>query len=295
MIEPEEKQQDDEKEEPAEKPEAKPEPKVKEDDDGNVTVDLGTRPERRAPRKQRREESFEELRRFRDENEGLRARMAAMEAQMHARLQGVEQRIPADDPYEKQLGQIRNQQETIQTTLRSGAVQSPQDVERLRQQFYDLDGQARRLDRDRIKNEVAQEIRRESQPQAGAYEEAALRNEYPDVINHPQAIRYATGLYYTLVAEGKPQTLQTSREAMDKAAARFNLRAPPVPTPSPSQQQRFGAVSAQAGAKSTGEVRLDSAQRKMALARWPQVDEHVAYTRMAALLHKAEADGERQE
>lgn len=288
----EEKEKPDDKEEPEgkEEPEkpVKPEPKVKEDDDGGVTVDLGdARP--RATRRERRQESYDELRRSRDEAEGLRRRIAEMDQQFTTRVRALEERAPAgEDPYEKQLGNIRQQQEVIQAALRSGQIGTQGEVDRLRQQFYDLDAQGRKLDRDRIVKEVQEAQRKEQQPAAGAYEEQVLKAEYPDVIAHTQAMGYARGLYYQMVAEGKPPTLATSREALDKAAIRFGVRQAPLPVASAAQQAKYGAVAAQAGTKGGGEVRLDDKQRKMAVARWPQVDEHEAYTRMARLLRKAE-------
>jgi hypothetical protein len=214
-----------------------------------------------------------------------------MEQQFHTRVRAVEERLPqggGDDPYEKSLGTIRQQQEVIQAALRSGQVGSGEEVERLRRQFYDLDAQGRKLDRDRIAKEIRDEIRKEQQPAAGAYEEQVLRAEYSDVINHPQAMGYARGLYYQMVAEGEPPTLATSRKAMEKAAYRFGVRQTPAPHASPAQRAKYGAVSAQAGAKGGGDVRLDASQRKMALARWPQVEEHVAFTKMAQLLRRTE-------
>lgn len=280
-------EKDDDKDEVEEKPAPKPEPKVKEDDDGNVTVELEPAPKPRATRRERREENYEEMRRYRDEAETLRARVMALEAQTHQRLQQVEQRVPAGaDPYDRDLAEIRGQQELIQSALRSGSITSAEEVERLRRSFYDLDAKGRQLDRDRIKREVRDEMRKEG-PKDGDYEERVLRSEYSDVIGHPAAVRYATGLYHTMVAEGKAPNLATSREAMEKAALRFNIRQAPAPTLSAAHQARHGAVPAQAGTKNPGEVRLDSSQKKMALARWPQVDEHVAYTKMAALLQRA--------
>jgi hypothetical protein len=120
-----------------------------------------------------------------------------------------------------------------------------------------------------------------------------LRSEFPDVVSHQAAMGWARGTYYQMLAEGKPPTLQTSREALAKAAERFSLRQPSMPAPSPGVQQRFGAVPSQAGARtSSNEVRLDASQKKMALARWPSLDEHDAYARMAGLMRKAASSDE---
>jgi hypothetical protein len=291
MAEPEKKELIEHPEPEAPEPkEDKPEPKVSEDDNGNVTVDLAPEPKERRPRRERREERQDELRRYRDEAEALRGRMAQMEAHL-AQRQYAPQQPPGEDPYERELTKIRGQQELIQSALRSGSAQSAEEVDRLRRQFYELDGQTRKLERDRIRTEVMGEMRRERGNTTGEYEEQALRSEYPDIVTHPQAMRYATGLYYQMVAEGKPTNLATSRKAMDQAAERFGLRQAAVPTASASERQRYGAVAAQAGQRSTSEVRLDKDQKRMAVARWPQLDEHQAYTKMAALLHKTEAEG----
>lgn len=276
----------DDKEEQEAEPEPKAKPKVKEDDEGNVTVDLAPEPKQRPPRRERREQNYEDLRRYRDEAEALRARVALLEAQ------GRAQPAPAQttDPYERDLAEIRTQQEMIQSALRAGAGTTPDEIERLRRSFYDLDAKGRQLDRERIKRELREDLRRDVAPKDGDYEEKVLRSEYADVIANPAAMRYAFGLHHQMVAEGKPQNLATSREAMDKAAARFGIRQPTASAVSPSQQARYAAVAAQAGTKTTGEVRLDGSQRKMALARWPQLDEHAAYARMAALLQTTLAD-----
>lgn len=288
MAQPEQKLDDDsieERDEPAKA--AKPD--VKEDDDGNVTVALPEKGERK-PRKERREEHREE-RQSREEVAHLRQQMAALQAQV-AQARQVQQYQPqqTEDPYEAELGRIRTQQETIQTALRAGAVTDSGEVERLRRQFYDLDGAAKRIDRERTKREVLEEVRRENGNRAGDYEEATLRNEYPDVIANPAAMRWAMGAYYQKVAEGHPQTVITSRQAMQEAAVKYGLRQTAIPAPSQAQQQRFGGVSGQAGGRSSSnEIRLDGNQRKMAMARWPREEEHSAYAKMAALLRSVDS------
>lgn len=286
--------------EPDEKPEKPSKPVVTEDDDGAVRVQLGEdnddAPTARGGRRERREswksQREEELRRVREDNENLRQQQMRMQQEMAQRIAQVESRVPrGEDPYQREHQEIRRQQEMIQRTLRSGSVQSDAEIERLREQFYELDNRSKEVDRHRIKQEVMQEFRQQQSQQSGQYEEQALRSEFPEVIQHQQAMRWATGRYYQMVAEGKPSTLATSRAAIQEAAEQFGLRRPQVAAPSDSQRQKFGAVSAQAGTRTNGnEIRLESAQKKMAVARWPQLDEHEAYTRMAALLRKTEQE-----
>lgn len=299
MAEKQPKEKEDEKvtPEPEDKPDPPAKPVVTEDDDGGVRVQLDDEEERpRGGRRERREswksEREAEIRRFREENEALRAQQMRMQQEMAQRLAQVEGRIPrGEDPYERELKNIRSQQEMIQATLRSGSVQSETEINNLRERFYELDSHKQGVERHRIKQEVLQEFQRQQQQQGGQYEEAVLKSEFPDVIGHQQAMRWATGRYYQMVAEGKPPTLATSRAAMVEAAEHYQLRRPPVAPASESQRQKYSAVSAQAGAKtSPTEIRLEPAQKKMALARWPQLEDHEAFAKMAALLRKVESE-----
>lgn len=270
-------------------PEEEEKPIVKDDEEGNTEVHLPEeKPKERGTRKERRSERYDEVasRAERAETEARQARaeMAALRTQLEQRVSGVEQRAQqrqTEDPYVREIQNIRGEQESIQLAIRAGTVQ---DVERARTRFYELDERREAINRERIKREVIEEQRRQPQQQGTSYEEAALRNEFPDVVAHQSAVRYALGVYQQLVAEGKPDTLVTSREAMLKAAERFNLRQVAPPVASTAQQQRFGGVPAQAGGKGNGSVvRLESWEKKLATARWPEDDENVAYAKYARL------------
>lgn len=291
-----------EKEEAADKPEPKPEPKVKEDDEGNVTVQLeGEDKADRKPRRQRRDEyREEETRRWRQEAETWRARAMAQETALAARLQGMQQQ-PAShgDPYDNELAEIRQQQELIQGYLRNVQPSDQGELDRLKSSFYKLENRRAGLDRERMKKELANEMRQEQQSRQGEVEQALLQNEFPDVIAHPQAMTYARGLYYQLTADlaqkGRQPTLETTREALRKAGEWAGVRQPSVPAASEAQRARYGAVSNQAGGGPRGgEIRLDSAQKRLALARWPKLEEHEAYTKMAALLQRTQNNEERE-
>lgn len=283
-----------------EPPAAPEKPQVREDDDGNVIVSVPDTTARK-PRKERREDFrqdrvAEEAKRWRDENDSLRLQVRQMEAQLQQRLGQMERQIsqPREPSHTEQVRALRAQQETIQQALRSGAITTEQEAQRLREQFYELDGQVESLRENKIKREAKREALEEFQRsrQPGEYAEATLRDEYPEVINHPQAIRWANGKYHQLVAEGKPATLATSREALNAAAERYSLRAAPLPVASDVQRQKFGSVPNQAGTKNTGnEITLSKEQKRMAIARWPRDDEHVAYAKMAVLMRKMESTG----
>lgn len=292
-----EKERELENVEPDDKPEKPAKPIVTEDDDGGVRVQLADDEEERPQARRQRRDNWkaqreDELRRAREENESLRQQQMRMQQEMAQRLAQVESRMPrGEDPYQREIQEIRRQQELIQTTLRSGSVQSDTEIERLRERFYELDSRTKEVDRNRIKQEVLQEVQRQQSQQSGQYEEQALRSEFPEVIQHQQAMRWATGRYYQMVAEGKPSTLATSRAAIQEAAEHYGLRRAQVAPASEAQRQKFGAVPAQAGTRTMGnEVHLETAQKKMAVARWPQLEEHEAYAKMAALLRKVDAD-----
>lgn len=282
-----------------EKPAAKREPTVKvSEEDGTATVDLGDGDEKPdTSRKARRGgRQAEEVARWRTEAEQTRAELARLRAETQAALQGVQQRFQqaGEDPFKRQLANIRAEQESIQLAMRSTQMTEAQLNEK-RSRFYELDDQAQELRENRIMQRAQQIAQQAARPADGAGEEAIIRSEFPDVIGHAQAMAWAHGRYKQLLAEGEPGTLATSRKAMQEAAEnpRFGIRRPVAPAPTVTQQQRYGALPAQAGARSSGsEVRLDAAQMKMAKARWPELaaqDENEAYKRMAKLLRDSGA------
>jgi hypothetical protein len=291
MARPQTEQVTDGVEEPDDDKPTKPEPEVvkENEEDGSVTV--GERPTRKERRGGRQ---ADEVAKWREKAQDLERQVAQTRDEMQRELQRVHQRIAQPqagaDPYEARIDSIHQEQESIQATFRGGNVDQA-TAERLRQRFYDLNREERGIERKRMREEVLNEVRPALQQRPGDGEEAIIRAEFPDVVGNQKALRYALGEYHRLTAEDEPATLATTRKAMQAAVKRFNLRpeqAPAVPGP---VQQRYGAVSAQAGAGGSGnEIRLESAQKKMAVARWPQLDEHEAYRRMAALLRNSSRD-----
>jgi len=265
-------------------------PSVSADDEGGVTVRLPekTRKERRRDRsKERYEELASEVKRYKDEIE--RVRREAEEARQLAYRAATERphAAPArqeEDPYKRELEQIRREQESIQTAFRLGSVSDQSEVERMRKRFYELDDRREELRIEAIERRISSKIpeRRE-----GEYEEQILRNEFPEVVNHPQALQYAVGEYNRLVAKGKPRTLATSREAMTIAAKEFGFvqqTAPPVPE---TQRMKYGGVPAQAGARTAPtEMRLTQAQMRMARAAYPSDDDETAAAKWAAMYQR---------
>lgn len=273
-----------------EKPTAKEPAAVKEnEEDGSVTVE----PEEKPTRKERRGgRQADEVARWRQKSEDLERQLSETRQQTAAEFQRIHQRIQqhgqGGDPIKSQLANIRAEQESIQGQFRAGNIDTA-TAERLRARFYELDEQAAETREQRILQRVDQRVQQASQQTAGQGEEAIIRAEFPEVIGNQAALRFAMGEYYKLTGKGEPGTLATTRKAMNEALKEFGLRPQAMPAVSQAQQQRFGAIPAQAGYNTSGgEIRLEGSQRKMAEARWPDVEPHEAYRRMAALLRAAQ-------
>lgn len=277
----------------------KPDPEVREDDNGGVVVSAPTRKDRRnqwrANLENETKTAKEEAARARREMEETRAELARIREEM--RQPRVQAKDEGKDQHESELESIREQMETIQSALRSGGVTTMEEAERLRKQFYRLDDRREQIKEERLEKRLASKMPTQGRDAETETTLAILQGEFPEVFANREAAQYASGIYTTLRARGKPANLATSREAMRKAAEDFGLGASPtMPQPSASHQQRFGSVPAQAGSKTSGaEIRLDAAQKKMAVARWPSDDEHVAYKKMADLLRKQQSESQSQE
>lgn len=283
--------------EPQEQPE---QPEVENREDGTAVVSLPEEKPRQT-RKQRREQSQnDEVARWRQEAEAAKRQIEELRAQTSVLINqnaliSQQQRPPQQqqqgepDQYKTRLSQIRSEQESLQTLIRS--AKDAADVQRIRDRYYQLDDERESLTERRATERALAEIQKRI-PQAQtnqSYEEQVLRSEFPDVIGHPQAFQYAHGQYLQRLAEGEKPTLDNQRKALADAAVKFRIRQQTAPGPSETERQKFGSVPAQAAPRGTGrEVTLDPAQRRMALQAWPNLEEHEAYARMAKTLRDAE-------
>lgn len=286
--------------ETAEKPEI-----AADDETGGVVVREHIR--KPATRRERREQhQSDEAARLRQENEDLRRQFDAHRQQTDLTLQQLRQSTQqiqqqGTDPHKARMKSIRAEQELIQNQVR--ASQDTAEVERLKQRFYELGDEYEDLRDTRVLTRAEEIAKRQAAAAAqnGQGEEAILRTEFPEILPPPgqqfnekqaRALRYAHGLYNTMVADNEPATIATSRKAMAAAAEKFGFRQPTMPAPSLAQQQRFGSLPIQAGQHTTrNETRLNKQQMSMAISRWPNVPEEQAYANMARAL----ADLERRE
>lgn len=270
--------------------ESKQEPTVTEDEDGGVTIRTEspaatTRKQRREDERRQMHDEMAALRRELEESKALSRRAVEEASRPRAEVNGS----GAGDPIEKEIEYTRKEMETIQSALRSGSVQSMDEAERLKKRFYELDDKRETLREQRLEERLKRNMPQQADPEVEATT-AILRSEFGDVMSNQAAMQWASGEYAKMRAEGKPGTIVTSKLALQRAAEAFGIRNAERPAAAAHQQQRYGSVSAQAGARNTGsEVRLDRDQKKMAVARWPDDDENVAYKKMAELLRKSES------
>jgi hypothetical protein len=248
------------------------------DEDGSVQVRL---PEKKSRRERRAE--ADPIRQRDSEIDRLNKEVQEMRGWLMRQSSGQQVQPPAAapaqeaDPHRSELSNIRQEQEYLSTAIRT--TQDPAEVRRLKDRFYDLEER-----KESIREERLEQKWRRSQPQVQQRdpEEAILRSEFPEVFGSEQAMLYARGVFHQLRAEGKPEHMGTAREAMRKAAERFGFAKPAAPAPSPTQQQRWGGVPAQAGARSApGGTKLLPFQMKLATARYSNLEPEQAYVRWA--------------
>lgn len=289
-------------------PEAAPAPKkpvVREnEDDGTVSVDLGDEEQPQDRKARRGGRQAEEVARLRREAQEARDEVARLRNESSQRFQQIEQRVaqPTGDPYKDKIKAIREEQELIQSTIRTAQNLDPETAKRYRDRFYALNDAQEELAQERILDLADRRAAARQQPQQGQGEEAIMRAEFPEVIPQPgqqpsvqqlKALRWAAGEYQRLTAEDEPPTLVTSRKAMQAAAIKFGLRQAAVAPVSRVEQQRFGALPGQAGPRTGGnETHLSVFDKKLAASRWPELEEREQWVKMAALLRRTERAGQ---
>lgn len=263
-------------------------------EDGSVQVE--TRQTRRDKRNGRFVSQLTQERdQFRGELEAARRELAEMrgllQGQAQQRQAPVQQQQQPDNPHDRELATIRREMETIQHALRTGVDEATGET--LKKRFYELDDRRDAVLEERAAEKAYNRLQQQQQQQSGDVESQMLRAEFPDVIREPKAMKWAHGQYLSAIADGEPDTLETSRKYLLKAAEKFGIRRPTMPRPSEAVQQRFGGIPSQAGARSMGDaVKLSREEQKMAIARWPELSDEQAFANMAKLIRTAQANGE---
>ena len=254
-------------------------PDVSRDDDTGEAVIKLSRGERRVREAKSRLDSA-----LKERDAQWQSRFDRLEAQISATRAApvnVPQPQHGEDPHIGKLRGIWAEQERITYLMRDPNM-TEVDRQRLREEWYGLEGRKETLRIEEI--DRRNEDRRSREPRQSSYEEQVLRQEFPEVINNPHALKYAIGEWERMQAiaarDGKPITLEMQKEAVRKAGEAFGIPGygPHAPAPTRTQQARFASVPTQAGTKAQGgEVRLTKEQQRMAEANWPELKPNDAY------------------
>lgn len=215
-------------------------------------------PQERQTRADRRRERGDGMRSFRESFEKsqaeLRATIAKQNeaiAELHGRLAGAQAQAPKPDadPYAGVQDRLKKLRAEADAALGVASTTDKPDVARSQMNRYQ-DLQEEIMDiRSDVKTSMAIEKLRASMPVQDNRppEYVLLESEYPWLKSHEAARRWATAAEEQLIAEGRPETITTSREALAAAAVKFGLSAAPG-KPTPSSQRRFsGSVPRDVG------------------------------------------------
>ena len=286
------KEDDDDEEEDPEQSEAEVDiPDDDDDDDGDAGGDGQPAPGAAAKRRLRYKEARDAAEAATKRAEEAEAKARAADERIHrieldqAELKG---RVAAGgrDPSADEIARLRSRKWTLQAQL--SQTDDNAIAASLMQQLDEVEDQ---MDEARAKRRTA------SQPPPPRvtqedHEKAALNAEFPWLKSNPAAARFAMGRYHVLAAEKGSDGLAIAREAAQEAAAKFGLAgAPAAPRPSQADKQRHSAPrSGDIGGSSTqrkeGKVHLNAGQVKLAILRYPDLDEDEAVRKWAMMARK---------
>lgn len=259
-----------------------------EDDDDDKEEPKGTTPAERETRRARRSNR---VKGFEDRATAAEARAAAAEAglaeqrELLQRLEvsqaelrgrvsatgGDPERAKVDDLRKKGRLALARADEAKSAVEATAAMD---DYDNIQEQIMDL--------------RVEQKLKTQKAPSPEDYSKAALRAEFPWIGSNDKASRWAGGMYEQLVADGKEDNHATAREAAAMAAKKFGLGPQPTsPAPTAREQRAYEGVPSRSITGPTakgGRVVLTPQEQRMALARWPDLDDDKAMQNMAKLL-----------
>ena len=112
------------------------------------------------------------------------------------------------------------------------------------------------------------------------------RQQYGDVQDHPQAIRFASGRYQTMIAEGAPENNETINRAMVEARQRFGIG---QKRDINNERSKFVGTSSQGTMSSSNNntFKFDKSTRRMAMSMFSEEfdgDEEKALKKYAKII-----------
>lgn len=206
-----------------------------EDGDGKAAPELDRRG-RRA--------HYRELKR---DHEDLKAKYEALEARLKEQPRQREEPARPSDPPE--LAPIRarlTELEAIEDALMERAASAnltPEQAKEVNRRYRAVKREEQAL--------IARGVgiqQRHQQPQPDHSAEAAgvmLRSQFPDIYNNPALLHRAQGEYMALLAQGKPETLETQTRALTTIRNQYVKKAPVA---TDTDRSRLASVTARAGA-----------------------------------------------
>ena len=238
-----------------------PEPATPEDngEPAAVTTSLHQRDDKKRERGQAFREIREQAAR---ETAELRALIQA-QAETLAEIRGRMAATPAapapvaPDAYGPKIAQLRREMDRELLAASKGETSMDR--------FYELQEQVTDLVADRKieafrKTMPAQEAQK-------PVEVAVLEGEFPWMASNEKARRWAVAAEDQLIAEGRPATLATSREALAAAAAKFGLGNGKPATPANPGRRYSGAPSGTTGGEDEGPQRVVLGAKDMELVK----------------------------
>lgn len=206
----------------------------------------------------------------------------------HAELKGKVDATSSGDPVDAEITSLQRKKWTTMAQLQG--AEDPAIAASLMQQADELDAQLAEKRMAKLESRRP----RPTGPTQTQQEQMLLMAEFPWLRTHPEAARYAKGRYDLLALEpGKGDGLATAREAAREAATKYKLPgAAPVASPSAADRQRNGAPRSSALASGVGggegrKLVISSHMKKLAIARYPNLDEDEAIRKWAKMAKKA--------
>lgn len=188
------------------------------------------------------------------ENRQLADRLARLEG-AHVQLASQRQGPPVD-PYETKLQEIESRRD-VQISAMEAEIKTGRYTEE-RQKHYKQVGE--QLDRERVDTMVERRMAAH-QPQVAAHVQTTVaqnqwRMQYPEIYSNPRAEAWASARRQQLLAEGKPDSVETIHEAIGDAKRHFKLGAQPRES-SPSERSRLSGHPATGGSANAGPKKGD--------------------------------------
>lgn len=161
---------------------------------------------------------------------------------------------------------IRRRQGEIHQLL--GNAKTQQDVDRLEQEYFELDQQALDMRAGALADQRVAQLPRPVDP-----ETQYVRSKWGDVISNQRAGAWASAEFQKALIEagdGPVDRMALHDRVLQAAAEKFNIRRAPAPAPRAHEQARFGGAPPASGGTqgSRGGFKLSREQQEIAHARF---------------------------